>query len=169
MAYLMIRTLAVAGLAATMLVLGACAKKSTTVNTPGGNVTVEQNAGGQTTTVTSKEGKVTVGKGAVDVASLGLPVYPGAKQDENAMSMTGSSKTGSGSFVMLTTDDPFDKVYDYYKSQMPAGSEKMKVASGDTQMASFQVGESAAKETKSVTISSAKGKTTIQLVHSTNP
>jgi hypothetical protein len=162
------RALVVVCLVAAVPALGACSKKAT-VNTPGGNVTVEQKAGGQTTTVNSSEGQVTVGKGAVDAATLGLPVYPGAKQDENAMSMTSSTKSGSGSMILLTTDDPFDKVYEYYKSQMPAGTEKMKVASGDTQMASFQVGETGAKDAKSVMISASKGKVTIQLVHSTAP
>jgi hypothetical protein len=165
-------------LGATVLYGSGCAKKSTTVNSSAGNVTVEQNTGGETTTVKSEQGEVKYGKGAVDPASLGLPIYPGAKaSDQNSVSVSGTMQGGEGGqVVMLTTDDSFDKVYDYYKSQMPAGSEKMKVASGKTRLASFQVGESGSKESKTVMIQDtsdqsggqeAGGKVTIQLIRST--
>ena len=68
---------------------------------------------------------------------------------------------------MLSTGDSFDKVYDYYKGQMPAGSQKSKVDANDTQMAVFQEGEDSSGDQKSVIISSSKGKTTIELAHAT--
>ena len=165
-------------LGTTVLYGSGCAKKTTTVNTSAGNVTVEQNAAGETTTVKSDQGEVKYGKGAVDPASLGLPVYPGAKaSDQNSVSVSGMKQGGEGGqVVMLTTDDSFDKVYDYYHSQMPAGSEKMKVTSGKTRMATFEVGESSSKDSKTVMIQDTSdpsagqgggGKVTIQLIHAT--
>jgi len=155
-------------LSASALVLAGCAKKTTTVTTSAGNVTVEQGAGGDTTTVKGAEGEVKFGKGAVDPASLGLPVYPGAKpSDQNSVSMNSTAKGEGGQMVMLTTDDSFDKVYGFYKAQMPAGTEKMKVATGGSQMATFQEGESGSKDSKTVMIQETAGKVTIQLVHAT--
>jgi hypothetical protein len=153
---------------AAVTALFACSgKKSTTVTTSAGNVTVEQGGNGNTT-VKSAQGEMKFGKGAVDPASLGLPIYPGAKpSDLNSVSMSNAAKGEGGQMVMLTTDDPFDKVYEFYKGQMPGGSEKMKVASGGTQMVTFQIGESAAKDSKTVMIQESNGKVTIQLVHAT--
>jgi hypothetical protein len=153
---------------AAVAVLSACSgKKSTTVTTSAGNVTVEQGSNGNTT-VKSEQGEMKFGKGAVDPASLGLPVYPGAKpSDTNSVSMSNMAKGEGGQLVMLTTDDPFDKVYDFYKGQMPNGSQKMKMASGGMQMATFQVGERGAKDSKTVMIQESNGKVTIQLVHAT--
>lgn len=169
MAYLTTRMLAIAALAATALALGACAKKTTTtVSTPGGNVTVQQGAGGETTTYKSSEGQVTVGRGAVDAASLGLPIYPGSKPSEqSSVSVSGTAHGGGGQIVTLTTDDGFDKVYAYYKAQLPAGAEKMKVSSNGSSMATFQVGEQSAADAKTVMITEANGKVTIQLTHAT--
>ena len=148
------RALVVACLAA--LALGGCSK-STTVSSSQGSVTTQQGAGGDTTTtIKGKDGQVSIGKTAVDPASLGLPVYPGATASDSGVSVSGAS-----------AGDSFDKVYDYYKGQMPAGSQKSKVDANDTQMAVFQEGEDSSGDQKSVIISSSKGKTTIELAHAT--
>jgi hypothetical protein len=150
-------------------VLAACTGKKTTVSTPGGNVTVEQGPNGQsTTTIKSGQGEVKFGKGAVDPASIGLPLYPGATQsDEGSMSLSHSANGEGGQVLVMTTGDDFDKVYDFYRSQMPAGSEKLKMSSGGSQMASFQVGDTGAKDSKSVVIRASNGKVTIELLRST--
>jgi hypothetical protein len=158
------RALIVACIAASLSV-AACSKK-VTVSTSQGNVTVEQGAGGQTTTIKSNQGQVTVGKGTVDPASLGLPVYPGATQsDQGSMSVSDASKGAASQLVMLTTTDPFDKVYDYYKSQLPAGAQTAKVSTGGSQMATFEVG-AGTKDEKGVIIQESGGKVTIELNHS---
>src|SRR5215469_18130248 len=72
---------------------------------------------GKTTTVSGDQGSVTVGKG-VDTSKLGAPVYPGAASDDNGVSFSGQQ--GSATMASFKTGDDFEKVYDYYKSQMPA-------------------------------------------------
>ena len=159
------RALVVACLAA--LALGGCSK-STTVSSSQGSVTTQQGAGGDTTTtIKGKDGQVSIGKTAVDPASLGLPVYPGATASDSGVSVSGASAGANAQIAVLSTGDSFDKVYDYYKGQMPAGSQKSKVDANDTQMAVFQEGEDSSGDQKSVIISSSKGKTTIELAHAT--
>jgi hypothetical protein len=55
----------------SIVALAACGSQKTTYNTGNGTATVTKN--GSTTTYESKEGKVTVGQGAVDVSKLGAP------------------------------------------------------------------------------------------------
>jgi hypothetical protein len=149
------------------IAFAGCSHK-VTVQTSQGTVSVDQGANGSTT-IKSNSGEVAIGKGAVDPASLGLPVYPGATQskDNASVSVSDTSKGGGSQFVILTTTDPFDKVYEYYKGQLPAGSEKMKVSSGDSDVAQFQVGSD--KDQKVVMLTGAKDKTTIELTHQTKP
>ncbi len=164
MRYFLVRTSLLATLAA--LAFAGCSHK-VTVQTSQGSVSVDQSNG--STTIKSNNGEVSIGKGAVDPASLGLPVYPGATQsnDNSNISINDTSKGEGAQFVVLTTADPFDKVYDYYKGQLPSGSEKMKVETGDSSVAQFQVGTD--KDQKVVMLTGAKDKTTIELTHQTKP
>jgi hypothetical protein len=150
-------------LLAALLVLSGCSHKTTVSND---GTTVTTNGDNQTVTVQGKEGTVTAGKGAVDTAKLGLPIYPGADASQNA-GWSGQSKEGSGAMAVLTTKDSFDKVYQWYKSQMPAGSEKMHMTADSGSSAVFQIGKEGDKETKSVTISGEKDTTTIMLASGT--
>jgi hypothetical protein len=156
-------TFACLGTLATLV--GACSKKSTTIATPAGSVTVERSANGGTTTVKGAGAEVHFGKGAVDPASLGLPVYPGATESDTSVSLNPSARTGGGQMVMLATPDSFDRVYAYYKEHMPAGSEKAKVSAGGVQLATFQIGNLHTKDAKSVVIQASGSKVLIQLVH----
>jgi hypothetical protein len=131
--------LSVAAASLAMLTLG-CGSKTTTV-APGSKVTVNKSVTGQVkdVKVESKEGsgtvKVSSGK-AVTEAELGVPVYPGAVE-----MMAGEFK---GSKMMDTpgydqhrfaTDDSFDKVNAFYKSnlesamsqEMSQGGKKMSI------------------------------------------
>jgi hypothetical protein len=164
MRYFLVRTSLLATLAA--LAFAGCSHK-VDVHTSQGSVSIDQSNG--STTIKSKSGEVSMGKGAVDPASLGLPVYPGATQsnDNSNISINDTSKGEGAQFVVLTTADPFDKVYDYYKGQLPSGSEKMKVETGDSSVAQFQIGTD--KDQKVVMITGAKDKTTIELTHQTKP
>ena len=145
---------------------GCSGKKSANVTISDANVTVEQ-PNRQMTSVKTDQGEVKVGNVAVDPASLGLPLYPGATQsDANSMTVSSPSKGVEAQVAVLTTADGFDEVYDFYKSRMPAGSEKAKIASAGRQMANFEVGLGSADE-KSAVIREADGKVLIRLLHET--
>jgi len=159
------RAVFIAGLAA-VLVAGCSGHKQTYV-TQQGTTTVETNNNNQTVTVNSKEGTSTYGKGAVDPAKLGIPVYPGATTTEGGIS--GKTAQGAGEIVALSTKDPFDKVYAWYQQHMPAGSEGMHMSNAGSSVATFKIGKENDKEQRSVMISSEKDKTSILLSHSVKP
>ena len=143
-----------------IVTLVACASHKTTVSTSSGDTTVTQDAGGQSTTVQTAQGTVTVGKSA-DPTQLGAPIYPGADANsEGTVSYTGAN--GGAMSAFKTTDD-FDKVYAFYKSQLPAGSEKMKMQSGDGSVAEFVVGNDSGET--AVQISGKPGETDIIITH----
>ncbi|MGB6984549.1 MAG: hypothetical protein WBD74_01095 [Candidatus Aquilonibacter sp.] len=152
------------GTLAAIIALVACSSHKTTVSTSSGDTTVTQDASGQSTTVKTDQGTVTVGKSA-DPSQLGAPVYPGADANtEGTVSYTG---TNGGAMAAFKTTDDFDKVYQFYKSKLPAGSEKMKMASGDSSVAEFAV-ESTDGET-AVQISGKSGETDIIITHKAKP
>lgn len=129
------RNLVLLAMAATIVLAGCSSQKK--VYTANGN-TVTRDAANNTVTVQNKQGSMVLGKNAVDPAKLGVPIYPGATQGEGAMSVT--SKTGSGQMASFESSDSFDKVYQWYKGRMPAGSEKMKFGNGDNAVAEFVTG-----------------------------
>ncbi len=152
------------GTLAAIIALVACSSHKTTVSTSSGEATVTQDANGQSTTVQTSQGTVTVGKSA-DPSQLGAPVYPGADANtEGTVSYTGAN---GGAMAAFKTTDDFDKVYEFYKSKLPAGSEKMKMTSGDSSVATFTV-ESTDGET-AVQISSKTGETDIVITHKAKP
>jgi hypothetical protein len=146
--------------------LASCSAHKTTVLTGNGTATVTTSNDNKTTTVDTKEGHMTVGKDAVDTSKLGAPVYPGA-QAEDSGGIAMSSAKGSGQMVAFKTTDSFEKVYAFYKAQMPKDSEKMKFAQGDSSMATFQVGDDKGPETTSVMITAKSGETDILITHGT--
>jgi len=148
--------------AAAMLVAG-CGSQKQVIVTKQGTATVETNRNTGTATITTKQGTATYGKNAVDPAKLGLPVYPGASASEGG-GLSVQSSQGSQQMVLLTTGDSFDKVYGWYKNQMPADSEKMHLSAAGSSMATFAIGASGDKQSKSVMITSGKGKTNIELM-----
>jgi hypothetical protein len=117
-------------------------------------------------TVHTKDGDATIG-GSVDTSKLGAPVYPGATTDPNSQgSLSASSNTGSTVIATYQTPDTFDKVYDYYKSQMPAGSEGMKMSMGGISTAAWQVGKDGGPDIVLVQVTSDKdGKVKILISH----
>lgn len=145
-------------------IAGCTSHKVTEAN--GTTVTTNGTGDNQSVTVQASGGTITAGKNAVDPSKVGLPVYPGAAADESgAMSATGAQQ--SGALVSLKTSDPFDKVYAWYKSHMPANAQTMDSTSGGTSVASFVEGDSSDKEQKSVTITSSSEGTTITLMSAT--
>jgi hypothetical protein len=158
----------VLALVAVLAVVPACAKKSTTIQGANGPVTVTQDQGSKSVTFQSKEGTAKLGVGAVDPASLGLPIYPGAQPNANG-SLSTQTSAGSAQLLTMQTADSFDKVYAFYKDKMPAGSEKTHVSAAGNSMASFQIGASGDKVLKTVNITSSSDKTDIVLMVSTKP
>lgn len=121
---------------AAAIALTACSSNKKVYTSNGTTVTTDTSQ--KTVTVQSSEGTMKMGKDVVDVASLGVPIYAGASQDEGALSVTGAK--GSAQMAAFTTTDSFDKVYQFYKSKLPSGSEKMKVDEGDSSVAEFVTG-----------------------------
>ena len=153
-------------LAAAVLVIapgGACTKHTTTVETGSGTVTTSGDA--KTTTIQGKDATAVVGANAVDPAKLGVPIYPGAVQQEGSIAVAG--KEGGGAMVSFKTADAFDKVYDFYKSKLPADAQSMKSESGNESVAQFHVGTSA--EGTAVMISAKQGETDIIITRATKP
>lgn len=149
-------------LSVALIAAAGCSSHKTTVETDQGPATVTQSDDNKTTTVETKEGKVTMGA-AVDPAKLGAPVYPGAeKSDEGGYSVQGTQ--GNAAMAAFKTSDDFEKVYQWYKSNMPAGSEKMKMANGGESLATFGV-EDSKGETSVMITSKTAGETDILISH----
>jgi hypothetical protein len=119
---------------------------------------------GKSTTVQTDQGTVTVGK-TVDTTKLGVPAYPGASGDDSA-SVSGTAGGTTGALVTFKTSDDFDKVYEFYKSKLPAGSEKMKTSTPDGSVAMFSIEDKTKNTTTNVQIASKSGETTILITHS---
>jgi hypothetical protein len=149
--------------ACAAVVLAACSHKTTVAT--GNGETVTTDSSNQSVTVQSSDGTVTVGKSA-DPAQLGVPIYPGAGTTSADASVQVSG-AHPGQMASFTTTDDFDKVYEFYKAHMPAGSEKMKMDAGGTSMAEFQATASDGTAT-TVTVSGKDGKTSILIVHGKN-
>jgi hypothetical protein len=151
---------------AVLVAIAGCSTHKTTVQTSSGSSTVTTSDKDKTVTVETSEGTVAIGQ-TVDAAKLGAPVYPGAAPSDQG-SITSKSATGSSMIAAFKTSDTFDKVYGYYKQQLPAGSEKGKVTSGDSSVASFQVGDESGPDQVTVQISADKiGETDILITHVT--
>lgn len=146
--------------AMAVLVLTACAgSHKTVVNTEAGTATVTTSDDNKTTTMRTKEGTFTAGEGAVNIAKLSVPVYPGAKTSESGgYAMTG--RNGDAQVVSLTSPDAFAKVYAWYRIKMPPGSEKLKVSNPGAEMAEFVSG-SGSNEQRTVMIQNRGGQTLI--------
>jgi ABC-type Fe3+-hydroxamate transport system substrate-binding protein len=152
--------------AAALVLLAGCSSNKTVTTANGTTVTTDTS--NQSVTVKSDQGTATYGKNAVNPASLGLPVYPGAVNSDNA-GYAASTKEGSGQVVILTTTDTFDQVYGWYHTHMPAGSEKMKMTAGGGSIAQFQIGGPTDKIQKVIEITGNGAKTSIMLTSGTKP
>jgi hypothetical protein len=127
------------GILALVLVIGlaACSKGGKTISTSQGSISTS--ADDKTTTITTKDGSMTAGQNAVDLSKLGVPIYPGVQQQQGSFAISGQQ--GSGQLVTFKSTDGFDKIYAWYKSQLPAGAEQMKMDSNGTSVAQFTSGD----------------------------
>ncbi len=147
-------------LAALLVTLPACAKKSSPTSAPGA---LAPQTSVQRATVQTNEGKVTMGQGAVDPASLGLPVYPGATPSE-AGSYSLTAQQGSAQIVTIETKDPYDKVVAFYKANLPAGTQSVLAGSGTGATAQFAVGKASDKVHKQIIIAQSGGTVKITML-----
>lgn len=125
------------------LVVG-CARRSVTIKGPEGQkATVTTSKKGGKVVINEKEGKATIessGEKAtmtfegeegttrveisenVDLAKLGVDVYPGAKIEGGGTYSATGAESGEISGVNMTTPDPFDKVAKFYKDKYGKGA-----------------------------------------------
>ena len=158
------RFLVVLALAAGAAVAACSSSKTATVRTRNGAATVTTSQNGENVTVQTSEGTTSLGS-HVDLSKLGVTVYPGAQADAQGTITTQEAK-GTSVVAAFKTADSFDKVYEYYKGRLPAGSERMKVISGNGSVASFQIGSAKAPDEVTVQVSSDKpNETDILITH----
>jgi len=139
-----------------------CTNKKTIV-TNQGTTTVETNTLGNTVKITNKQGTAVIGKGAVSAAELGLPLYPRAIAKLTGASTISSTQGGKVYEVSLSTKDPFEEAYQWYKERLPAGSEQTHMQASGGSIASFLVGKLGDRDQKSVLINQSSNLTTIVL------
>jgi hypothetical protein len=99
-------------LALSLVAAAGCGSKTTTVSTPGGDITV----------TTDDTGSVTGSDKAPSEADMGAPVYPGAKYvtGTGAIRVKMSSTEGDTYITgaSFTTTDSLSKVVEYYTGKM---------------------------------------------------
>lgn len=139
------------------LLLASCSSTKV-VQTQQGKTTVETNALHNTIKMTNGHGTAVIGKGAVDERGLGLPLYPGMIPSQTG-GMRVVDAEGIKHQVSLSTKDPFNKVYTWYRDHLPAGSEQLHMDEPSGSIATFLLGKSGDRDRRSVQIQS-DGKTT---------
>ena len=144
-----------------VLMLSSCTSTKV-VQTQQGTTTVETNPLRNTVKMTNRRGTAIIGKGAVDEASLGLPLYPGMIASQTG-GMRVVDAAGTKHAVSLSTKDSFDKVYTWYKDHMPAGSEQLHMEQPQASIATFLIGKEGDRDQRSVQIQN-DGKTTTVLL-----
>jgi hypothetical protein len=100
---------------------------------------------------TSATSAPSAGSTLADLSAIGLPIYPTVFES----AWTGgelSTDKEAARIGQMSSHDSFDKVYDWYRQHMPAGTEPKEVAASNhtnddgDRMAVFQIGE--ASDTK---------------------
>jgi len=116
----------------------------------------------------ARRNSAVIGKNAVDPKDLALPLYPGAIPAETGALLM-HSKNGVSRVMSLSTKDDFEKVYQWYKQRMPAGSEQAHMAVPNGSVASFLIGKPQDPDTRSVLITQNREKTGILLTRQSKP
>jgi hypothetical protein len=162
------RANSVAILAAAAMLASCGSHRAATIQTSSQTATVTTSQDNKNVTVQTKEGTTSIGQG-VDPAKLGAPVYPGAQANEQGAIMSSTDK-GTSVMAGFKTSDAFDKVESFYKQRLPAGSEKMNVATSNGSTASFQVGAVDSNDQVVVQVTSSKpGETDVLITRITKP
>ena len=138
------------------LAMAGCSGKNNNAQQTNTTATEAPAAAAASTAPTTNKGTTATG------TMTQLPEYPGATK--MASGASGMSMGGTAAGTVLSTSDSFDKVYKWYQSKLPAGSEKSHMTTAVGQTAAFTIGE-LGKDQQSVTIHAAGGKTMITLAH----
>ncbi|MEK6776291.1 MAG: hypothetical protein AABY87_05345 [bacterium] len=115
-----------------LIMSAACGKKEETkvYSTPEGKVEVTRKGDGSAheMTVKTEDGTATMKIGNDTIpADLGVPIYPGATQEQGGtVSMTGMDKAGGKGFssTVLFSKDPIDLVSAFYKEKLKGDDPK---------------------------------------------
>ena len=99
--------------------------------------------------------------GHIDPATLGIPIYPGAKPAEGGGGVATTGTEGSNQVVIMTTPDSYETVVAWYKSRLPYDGDPVNL--GMVATASFRVGAKDAAEPKFATVARLNGQTSITL------
>jgi hypothetical protein len=128
------------GLAVALLAITGCGSDSTTIQTPEGEVTFEEDGG--SITFEGDEGSATISDEQPSEAELGVAVYPGAEYIAGSgMTMSGGDAEGGGTVVTasFTTNDSYDDVVAWYNDEI--GEEAFELTAEDIQEATWVLGE----------------------------
>ena len=113
-----------------------------------------------------RESTTSIGQ-SFDTSKLGAPVYPRAQPNEQGAVSATTSK-GTTLMVGFKTADAFDKVYAYYKAELPPGSERLKIDAANGSVATFQIGDGNATDRVSVQLTQSRpGETDILITRLT--
>ena len=114
----------------------------------------------------SHKSAVVTSTGATVVASpeatMAAPVYPGAQYKSV------DAKALHATLALFTTNDSFARVYDFYRTQLPKGSQTAKVVNPSSSVAAFEIQDLNSRGHATVTISAKSGETDILIVHGTS-
>jgi hypothetical protein len=153
---------------AACFVAGCGRDESKTFTTPGGTVKVTAKQSGQegVVTVETKEGAATIKTGpqAVTEAELGAPVYPGAQVvSSGQFGQTKDAGSGVASTFLMSTNDSFDKVSAFYKTNLKDVQQSMDQTAGDQKIAMFMTGKKGNMRNVQITAKTSGGPTNIQI------
>lgn len=167
------------GLFVGVLAVAGCGEKKKTVETPFGDVTIDEESGDVSVgegdvdisedegevTIETDEGEVTYkgGEGEPSEEDLGVPIYPDAEYVEGSGG-SGSASGSEGTTVYAggewTTDDDFDEVVGWYTDKL--GDPDMTTSEGGVDTAIWMEGDMSTDIT-TVTVSNEDGEVKIAI------
>ena len=149
------------------LAAGCGRDESTTFTTPGGTVKVTAKSGQEgVVTVETKEGAATIKAGpqAVSEAELGAPLYPGAQVlSSGQFGQTKDTGSSAASTFLMSTNDSFDKVAAFYKTNLKDVQQSMDQTAGDQKIAMFMTGRKGNMRNVQIIAKTSGGPTNIQI------
>ncbi len=120
--------------AALLIVCGCVPAEKKTVETPGGNITIEKEHGGARVSASGTDEIVEIQPGEV-MKKLDLPLYPGARVVEGSQYHAISKKRGDQTYsARLEAAAPFEDVRDWYQKRIGSKPVTVSVAGKRTSL-----------------------------------
>jgi hypothetical protein len=88
--------------------------------------------------ITDKHGTVSIGRGAVDLRALHVPIFPGATQSAGIGSFSDSDANGSTAITTLDAHAPFEAVDAWYMAHVPPDVRPTRITVGSDSTASYE-------------------------------